>query len=93
MPSIPDVEATSVVDSVADQPSLSRKQRWRDLSRGRQIAVLAGAVVQITLAVTAWRDLAKRPAATVNGPKPLWVALIGINYVGPIAYFIVGRRR
>ena len=93
MTGIPDVADQSDADSVADQPGLSRTRHWRDLSRGQQIAVLVGAAVQITLAVTAWRDLAKRPAATVNGPKRLWAAIIGINYAGPIAYFIVGRRR
>lgn len=93
MTGIPDVVDQSVVDNVADKPGLARKRQWRDLSRGQRIAFLVGAAVQITLAVTAWRDLARRPANTVNGPKRLWAAIIGINYAGPIAYFIVGRRR
>lgn len=95
MTGIPDVVDQSVVDSVADKPGLNRKRKrqWRDLSRGQRIAFLVGAAVQITLAVTAWRDLARRPANAVNGPKRLWAAIIGINYAGPIAYFIVGRRR
>ncbi|TFD29621.1 PLDc N-terminal domain-containing protein [Cryobacterium cryoconiti] len=89
MSGIPEV---SVPEDV-EKPGRFRARHWRDLSRGRQIAVLVGAAVQITLAATAWIDLAKRPAGTVNGSKRLWAAIIGVNYVGPIAYFLAGRRR
>jgi len=50
------------------------------------------ACVQISLAVTAWTDLARRPADDVDGPKALWAVVIGVNFVGPIAYFTIGRR-
>jgi hypothetical protein len=49
--------------------------------------------VQISLAATAWVDLARRPAELVRGPKPAWALAIAVNFVGPIAYFTVGRRR
>jgi len=39
-----------------------------------------------------WADLATRPAARVNGRKDVWAAIIGVNFVGPIAYFARGRR-
>ncbi|HEV7948999.1 MAG TPA: PLD nuclease N-terminal domain-containing protein [Glaciihabitans sp.] len=52
---------------------------------------LAGAV-QLTLAVTAWVDLARRPAAQVKGPKTAWAFVIAVNYIGPIVYFLRGRR-
>ncbi|HEY5515332.1 MAG TPA: PLDc N-terminal domain-containing protein [Pengzhenrongella sp.] len=50
------------------------------------------AAVQFALAVAAWVDLATRPANRVNGRKAVWAALIGVNFVGPIAYFTQGRR-
>ena len=69
-----------------------KKRRWNDLSRGQKTATIFGIIVQLTLAVTAWSDLASRPKDSVNGPKALWAGLIGINFLGPIAYFARGRR-
>ncbi|TFD96551.1 MULTISPECIES: PLD nuclease N-terminal domain-containing protein [Jeotgalibacillus] len=49
------------------------------------------AFINIVIAVLALVDLAKRPS--VNGPKWLWVIIIlFINLIGPVLYFIIGRR-
>ena len=69
-----------------------RARHWRDLSDRQQTAVLVAASVQLSLAATAWADLATRPAALVHGRKGMWAALIGVNFVGPIAYFLWGHR-
>ncbi len=69
-----------------------QRKRWNDLSDGQKTALLVAGSVQISLAVTAWVDLARRPAERVRGPKPVWAAAIAINFVGPITYFIAGRR-
>lgn len=68
-------------------------KRWSDLSDREKTAILVAASVQISLAATAWVDLARRPAELVRGPKPAWALAIAVNVVGPIAYFTVGRRR
>jgi hypothetical protein len=43
--------------------------------------------------VAAQRDISKRPAALINGPKGAWRAASFINFVGPMGYFIFGRKR
>lgn len=68
-------------------------RRWADLTDRQKTLVLVGASVQLSLAATAWTDLARRPASQVNGSKALWAAVIGVNFVGPIAYFTRGIRR
>lgn len=68
------------------------KKRWSDLSDAEKTAILVVASVQISLAATAWVDLARRPRELVRGPKALWAAAIAVNFVGPISYFAVGRR-
>jgi hypothetical protein len=70
----------------------SRRKKWSDLSTREKVAIVVMGSIQLTLAATAWKDLAKRPASEVNGPKPLWGLIIGVNYVGPIAYFLKGRK-
>ena len=48
-------------------------------------------LLQLLLIVVALVDLVRRPK--VNGPKWVWVIIILlINFIGPIAYFLVGRR-
>jgi hypothetical protein len=71
---------------------MSRKSRWSDASPGKKAIVLITGSLQFALAIAAWSDLAKRPARQVRGPKRLWAAIIAINWVGPIAYFMRGRQ-
>ena len=68
-------------------------KRWSEMSDAEKTAILIAMSVQISLAATAWVDLAKRPIELVRGPKPLWAAAIAVNFVGPITYFTFGRRR
>lgn len=47
--------------------------------------------LQLVLMVVALMDLVRIPAT--NGPKWLWALIIVFgNIIGPIVYFIVGRR-
>jgi len=69
-----------------------KAQRWSELSERQQTAILVAASVQLSLAATAWADLATRPPELVNGRKAVWAAVIGVNFFGPIAYFARGRR-
>ena len=69
-----------------------RTQRWSELSDRQQTALLTLASVQLSLSATAWADLVTRPAALVNGRKGVWAAVIGVNFLGPIAYFARGLR-
>ena len=50
------------------------------------------ATAQGGLQYVALRDLARRPAELVNGSKVKWVALSFINFAGPVAYLVIGRR-
>jgi hypothetical protein len=71
----------------------SDRRRLRDLS-APQRALLGGLVIaQLGLLGAALFDLSRRPARKVRGDKRLWVAAAFINYVGPLAYFAVGRKR
>jgi hypothetical protein len=48
-------------------------------------------IIQLGLMIFALVDLARRP--TANGPRWMWAfVIIFINIIGPIAYFLIGRR-
>ena len=68
-------------------------KQWQDLTdRQKRGIVLLGAL-QITLLAAALIDIRRRPADAINGSKRLWTAVVFINGIGPIAYFVVGRKR
>lgn len=69
------------------------KKRWSGLSTKQQFALLTLACVQVSLAATAWVDLARRPAAEIRGSKRFWAPVIAINWVGPLTYLSYGVRR
>ena len=69
------------------------RRTWSDLTDRQKTAVLVLGSIQLSLAATAWADLAVRPAGSVNGSKLRWALIIAINFFGPIAYFRWGRRR
>lgn len=69
------------------------KSVWSQLTKCQRSAIVAGAVVQVTLLTAAQIDIARRSAVDIRGPKVLWRILTLINFIGPIAYFAIGRRR
>lgn len=72
---------------------MSRKKHWSDLSRSQQAGTVVIGAVQIGLQAWALWDIAHRSDAEINGNRKLWVAVTFVNFVGPIAYFVFGRRR
>jgi hypothetical protein len=71
---------------------MSRNKKWDDLTLAQRAGVGLLGVVQIGLLVAAQIDLTRRSDEQVNGPKAVWRAVTLINFVGPLAYFAVGRR-
>lgn len=71
---------------------MRRSRRWDESSTLSKMLVMLLTAVQVSLAVSAWTDLAQRPAQQLNGRKSAWAAIIAINFVGPILYFTIGRR-
>jgi hypothetical protein len=70
-----------------------KKKSWSDLSPAQQKATIAAGTVQVSLCIAALVDIRRRPAEQINGKKPMWVGLAFVNTLGPLAYFIFGRKR
>jgi hypothetical protein len=69
------------------------KKHWKDLSSGQRRGIVAAGIVQVALMLAALLDIRRRPAAEIRGPKGAWVAAAFVNTIGPLAYFVFGRRR
>jgi hypothetical protein len=48
--------------------------------------------LEAILIVAAQRDIQRRPAAEIRGPKLLWRVIATQNVVGPAAYYAIGRK-
>ena len=72
---------------------MAQKKKWSDLSTGQRVAVVVGGVAELVVTTRAVRDLVRRPTEQVRGPKALWLLAAFVQPVGPVAYFLVGRRR
>lgn len=68
------------------------KKEWKDLSAGQKRGILLSGTVQVVLLVAALADIYRRPEAEVRGNKLLWTLASFVNFVGPISYFLFGRR-
>ena len=68
-------------------------KRLKDLSPTQRRLIAAGATVQFSLLGAALVDIWRRPAAQIRGPKRLWAGLSFVNFIGPICYFVFGRRK
>lgn len=73
--------------------SNGKKKKWSELPGPAKAGTIVMTLIQVGLLVAALADLRKRPAEEINGSKALWTGLVFINWVGPIAYFVKGRKR
>ncbi|MCB0253668.1 MAG: PLDc N-terminal domain-containing protein [Anaerolineae bacterium] len=70
-----------------------KQRNWAELSAWQKGLLGLVGLIQILLLAAALLDLRRRPAEQVRGSKKLWTLVAFINYVGPLAYFLVGRKR
>jgi hypothetical protein len=67
------------------------KKQWSDFSPGQQTAIIVAGAIEVVLTATALRDLRRRSADQVRGPKPVWALSFFIQPFGPLAYYGFGR--
>ena len=75
--------------------ALRHRVPWRELTPRQRQAMVVRSALQVGLLAAALKDLRRRPASQIRGPKPLWAAISFANYLGtgPIIYFLLGQRR
>ncbi len=63
------------------------------MTQAQRVAIIVTGSAQIALLIAALVDIRRRPADQIKGSKRMWTALAFINWIGPLAYFIFGRKR
>ena len=72
---------------------MTAKKKWSERSRFSRTLIIAAGVVEVVLLVATLIDIKRRPADQIKGSKRMWTALAFVDIVGPISYFVFGRRR
>lgn len=67
-------------------------RRWAEMGAPQRAFLFAATMVQFALLGAALWDIRRRDAALVRGPKRVWSGVVFINWIGPIAYFALGRK-
>ena len=70
-----------------------KKKTWKEMSPASRVGTVLIGIAQMALMVAAQRDISKRPAELINGPKAAWRMAALINFIGPMGYFTFGRKR
>jgi hypothetical protein len=70
-----------------------QKKRWADLSAAQKIGIVIGATIQFSLLVGGLWDLWRQKPEDVRGDRRFWTGFMFVNWIGPIAYFTVGRKK
>jgi len=66
---------------------------YRGLSPAARVALWVLLALEVVLIAATQRDIQRRPADRIRGPKMLWRVIATQNVIGPAAYFGLGRRR
>jgi hypothetical protein len=67
--------------------------KWSELSQRQRAIIGAAAAAELSLKVAALIDIKRRPADRIRGPKRVWRMAMVVNLLGPLSYFVFGRRR
>lgn len=67
------------------------KKSWAEMTSAQRAGVVVGGVLELAATAVTLRDLSRRPASQVRGPKLLWVAACAVQPFGPMAYWMYGR--
>ena len=70
-----------------------KKKTWKEMPPAARFGTVLIGIAQMALMVAAQRDISRRPAELINGPKAAWRMAALINFIGPMGYFIFGRKR
>jgi hypothetical protein len=73
--------------------STMTKKGWKDLNPTEKRGIVVGGTVEVSLLLAALLDIYRRPKEQIRGNKLLWTLASFVNFVGPLSYFLFGRRR
>ncbi len=69
------------------------RRNWKEMSPVQKVRNILMGAVEVGLTGLALWDISHRPDNEINGKKRTWVMASLIQPVGPIIYFMFGRKK
>ncbi len=69
------------------------KEKWTEMPEWKKACTIVIGLIQISLLIAALVDIRKRSAQDIRGDKKVWFLVSFINFIGPILYFKIGRKK
>ena len=79
-------------DAPLPTESAGERRRWSELPTGAKAAIVVAGVAELVMTSIAVRDLLRRPARDVRGPKAVWFLTCFVQPIGAPLYLALGRR-
>ena len=70
-----------------------KRKPWCELTIVEKIGFTLLSALQFILLAAALWDIHHRSEDEIQGSKVMWTLISFVNFVGPIAYFLFGRKR
>ena len=78
---------------ITDSPSTPAKPKTKRPASAAQARALGQGIINLTLMILTIRDIRRRSDEEINGKRKFWMMAAFAPPIGPIAYFIFGRKR
>ena len=74
---------------------MAPNKKWSELTAREKAPFVLRGIIQLALLAAALADIHRRPAKEIRGSKWVWSVVAFVNFmgIGPIAYFLFGRKR
>jgi hypothetical protein len=82
-----------MVETTDNQPAAKAPKPWKASSAAKGARAAAQGIVNLVLVIWAVRDIRRRSDDEINGRRKMWMMAAFAPPVGPIAYFLFGRKR
>ena len=69
-----------------------QKKSWAGLSAPQKIGIIVMGAIQVGLLVIGLWDVAHRKPEELRGDRRFWVGFMFVNWIGPLTYFVYGRK-
>ncbi len=76
-----------------DVPATKAAQRWKRSSQAMRGRAVARGIFNLVLMIWTVRDIRRRRDDEIKGNRKIWTLAAFAPPIGPIAYFVFGRKR
>ncbi len=89
------IKARQKIGSGTDwkEHTMLANKKWRDMSTAQKTRIVVQPMAHLRLLAAVLLDIRRRAPDRIRGSKRLWTVAAFVQPIGPIGYFLFGRKR